>query len=76
MYGIPTMKLSKEVVQRRVDLMAAEGVTFKVIHLSKLCWRAFLTFGSPSSGFLLSKVIKKMFYAVVLDNLIKKILMK
>jgi len=30
MYGIPTMKLSKEVVQRRVDLMAAEGVTFKV----------------------------------------------
>ncbi|XP_071114158.1 uncharacterized protein [Haliotis cracherodii] len=27
-YGIPTMKLSKEVVQRRVDLMAAEGVTF------------------------------------------------
>jgi len=30
MYGIPTMKLSKEVVQRRVDLMAAEGVEFKV----------------------------------------------
>ena len=29
MYGIPTMKLSKEVVQRRVDLMAAEGVVFK-----------------------------------------------
>lgn len=28
-YGIPTMKLSKAVVQRRVDLMAAEGVTFK-----------------------------------------------
>ncbi|XP_031343677.1 glutamate synthase [NADH], amyloplastic isoform X1 [Photinus pyralis] len=28
-YGIPTMKLSKTVVQRRVDLMAAEGVTFK-----------------------------------------------
>lgn len=28
-YGIPTMKLSKEVVQRRVDLMAAEGITFK-----------------------------------------------
>ncbi|XP_033120494.1 putative glutamate synthase [NADPH] [Anneissia japonica] len=29
MYGIPTMKLSKKVVQRRVDLMAAEGVVFK-----------------------------------------------
>lgn len=29
MYGIPNMKLDKrEVVQRRVDLMAAEGVTF------------------------------------------------
>ncbi|KAK5646014.1 hypothetical protein RI129_004478 [Pyrocoelia pectoralis] len=28
-YGIPTMKLSKVVVQRRIDLMAAEGVTFK-----------------------------------------------
>jgi glutamate synthase (NADPH/NADH) len=28
-YGIPTMKLSKEVVQRRVDLMAAEGIEFK-----------------------------------------------
>lgn len=28
-YGIPTMKLSKEVVQRRVDLLAAEGITFK-----------------------------------------------
>ncbi|XP_022241836.1 putative glutamate synthase [NADPH] [Limulus polyphemus] len=27
-YGIPTMKLSKEVVQRRVDLLAEEGVTF------------------------------------------------
>ncbi len=30
MYGIPNMKLDKEqVVQRRVDLMAAEGVIFK-----------------------------------------------
>jgi len=29
MYGIPNMKLDKKVVQRRVDLMAAEGVTFK-----------------------------------------------
>jgi len=28
-YGIPTMKLSKEVVQRRVDLMAEEGIIFK-----------------------------------------------
>ncbi|XP_060518739.1 uncharacterized protein LOC132697335 isoform X2 [Cylas formicarius] len=27
-YGIPTMKLSKAVVQRRVDLLAAEGITF------------------------------------------------
>uniref|UniRef100_A0A1S6KZN6 Glutamate synthase [NADH] n=2 Tax=Nilaparvata lugens TaxID=108931 RepID=A0A1S6KZN6_NILLU len=29
-YGIPTMKLSKEVVQRRVQLLADEGVIFKV----------------------------------------------
>ncbi|KAI0687133.1 NADPH-dependent glutamate synthase [Cytidiella melzeri] len=28
MYGIPNMKLDKSVVQRRLDLMAAEGVTF------------------------------------------------
>jgi glutamate synthase (NADPH/NADH) len=28
-YGIPTMKLSKEVVQRRVDLMAKEGIEFR-----------------------------------------------
>ena len=28
-YGIPSMKLSKEVVQRRVDLMAREGVLFR-----------------------------------------------
>lgn len=28
MYGIPNMKLDKAVVQRRVDLMAAEGVQF------------------------------------------------
>jgi glutamate synthase (NADPH/NADH) len=28
-YGIPTMKLSKETVQRRIDLMAMEGVIFK-----------------------------------------------
>ncbi|MSR65311.1 MAG: glutamate synthase subunit beta [Verrucomicrobiae bacterium] len=30
MYGIPNMKLDKDVVQRRVDLMAKEGVTFTV----------------------------------------------
>jgi glutamate synthase (NADPH/NADH) small chain len=28
MYGIPNMKLDKRFVQRRVDLLAAEGVTF------------------------------------------------
>ena len=28
-YGIPDFKLGKNVVQRRVDLMAAEGVTFR-----------------------------------------------
>ncbi|MBC8080550.1 MAG: glutamate synthase subunit beta [Gorillibacterium sp.] len=28
MYGIPNMKLDKEVVQRRADLLAAEGVNF------------------------------------------------
>lgn len=28
-YGIPSMKLSKKVVDRRVDLMVAEGVIFK-----------------------------------------------
>lgn len=28
MYGIPNMKLEKEIVSRRTDLMAAEGVTF------------------------------------------------
>jgi len=29
MYGIPNMKISKDTVQRRVDLMAQEGVVFK-----------------------------------------------
>src|SRR6185503_3434138 len=29
MYGIPNMKLDKQTVQRRVDLLAKEGVTFK-----------------------------------------------
>ena len=28
-YGIPTMKLGKDVVQRRVDLMAREGILFR-----------------------------------------------
>ncbi len=28
MYGIPNMKLDKRTVQRRIDLLAAEGVTF------------------------------------------------
>ncbi len=28
MYGIPNMKLDKRIVQRRIDLMAAEGVEF------------------------------------------------
>ncbi len=28
MYGIPNMKLAKTIVQRRVDLMAQEGITF------------------------------------------------
>src|SRR5229473_6043625 len=28
MYGIPNMKLDKNIVQRRIDLMAAEGVKF------------------------------------------------
>ncbi|KAJ7381831.1 glutamate synthase [NADH] [Desmophyllum pertusum] len=28
MYGVPTMKLSKKIVQRRVDLLAAEGIKF------------------------------------------------
>jgi len=29
MYGIPNMKLSKDKIKRRVDLMAAEGIIFK-----------------------------------------------
>ena len=28
-YGIPTMKLSRKVVQRRVDLMTKEGIIFR-----------------------------------------------
>ena len=30
MYGIPNMKLPKEIVERRVRLMEAEGVRFKL----------------------------------------------
>ena len=29
MYGIPNMKLDKDVVQRRVDLLSEEGIEFK-----------------------------------------------
>ena len=29
MYGIPNMKLDKSIVQRRLDLLAAEGISFK-----------------------------------------------
>lgn len=29
MYGIPNMKLEKHIIQRRIDLMTAEGVEFK-----------------------------------------------
>ena len=29
MYGIPNMKLQKEIIQRRIDLMTAEGVEFR-----------------------------------------------
>ena len=28
MYGIPNMKLEKQVIERRTELMRAEGVTF------------------------------------------------
>uniref|UniRef100_A0AAG5D446 Glutamate synthase [NADH] n=1 Tax=Anopheles atroparvus TaxID=41427 RepID=A0AAG5D446_ANOAO len=35
-YGIPTMKLSKAVVQRRLDLMVAEGIEFRCgVHIGK-----------------------------------------
>ena len=29
MYGIPNMKLDKSIVQRRIDIMAAQGITFQ-----------------------------------------------
>lgn len=28
-YGIPSMKLSRQVIQRRIDLMEREGIAFK-----------------------------------------------
>ena len=28
MYGIPNMKLEKQVVNRKIDIMKAEGITF------------------------------------------------
>jgi len=34
MYGIPNMKLEKTVVERRTDLMSAEGVQFVTEHMS------------------------------------------
>lgn len=35
-YGIPTMKLSKDIVQRRINLMVAEGITFQTgVHVGK-----------------------------------------
>lgn len=36
MYGIPNMKLDKTLVQRRIDLMAAEGVEFRTsVHVGR-----------------------------------------
>lgn len=35
-YGIPTMKLSKDVVKRRIDLMTEEGIEFRTnVHVGK-----------------------------------------
>ena len=65
MYGIPTMKLSKEVVQRRVDLMAAEGVTFKVRNISEKFWRASLTFRRPSCGMCVVWLLKIWYYILL-----------
>jgi len=36
MYGIPNMKLDKKLVQKRVDLMTAEGISFKTgVHVGR-----------------------------------------
>ncbi len=40
MYGIPNFKLDKTIVQRRVDLMAAEGVIFRTKFHVGLDWPA------------------------------------
>ncbi len=53
MYGIPNMKLDKNVVQRRVDLLAKEGVTF-------------LTNTEVGSAAFPTEKLKKEFDAVVL----------
>ena len=52
MYGIPNMKLEKPVVQRRLDKMAAEGITFRT--------------GVDVGKDLLPKELLKQFDAVVL----------
>ena len=38
MYGIPNMKLEKRIVQRRVDLMTQEGVTFVDVYKRQKLW--------------------------------------
>ena len=69
-YGIPTMKLSKQVVQRRVSLLAAEGITFKTgidvgkdisAKVDKACFQAFLDFIIVRSYMInLSSVIHRL----------------
>lgn len=53
MYGIPNMKLDKNVVQRRVDLLAKEGITF-------------VTNTEVGSAAFSTEKLKKEFDAVVL----------
>ncbi|MGQ8336490.1 glutamate synthase subunit beta [Sunxiuqinia sp. A32] len=54
MYGIPNMKLDKGVVQRRVDILAEEGITFKT--------------NTEVGKDISSKKLLKEFDAVVLAN--------
>ncbi len=54
MYGIPNMKLDKSVVQRRVDILAAEGIEFKT--------------GIEVGKEIKAEALKKNFDAVVLAN--------
>jgi glutamate synthase (NADPH/NADH) small chain len=54
MYGIPSMKLEKSVVQRRVDLLAAEGIKFVT--------------NTEIGTDISSKQLRKDFDAVVLAN--------